>query len=541
MTLSDTYQRFLDRPSQGALADKAALHYITTLTTISDAPAILKHLQVQEKLLKKTKQQVVSVVEGRHALSVDVETTIEFVNGGGAYLPGLDDNFVADRTVTFPMVHIVHFDSADKITQIRQYWDQGSLLKQIDVIGARSRNWPIREGPEQAKLIKASAQLAQPDSAPSSRPSTAARGADEVSIRSRGSTNNAMNDPHASLSLFERRQIEENELPSAHPTAPRVQSAKPPPREYSELFVGENSGSPSPANQRIPVKAGANTKSNVNRLFDETEEDRIAATTPLKATKTNPKKFNHFEFGDGEDEETPRGRDASRKEGPRGSSKSQANWGFEDFVTPEKTNPKNNPQAVETSPVRVERVHKARPTNAHHFEFEDEGTPAARKVAPPTKGGVSNASQGLYKDHVTGDDDDEGTAHGDNRALSDVTSKVVRNENRSKDFGAQWEMNDSTPKADSRSSQENRKPAANHKATKSNFGFYDESPQNTGYKINIAGNGMGNRAGTQFSLFDDEPEQPKEDDRSIGNHKGIKATGDGMGGRKGADKSFWDF
>lgn len=106
MTLNDTYQRFLDRPSQGALADKAALHYITTLTSISDAPAIIKHLQVQEKLLKKTKQQVVSVVEGRHALSVDVETTLEFLNGGGAYLPGLDDNFVADRTVTFPMVSV---------------------------------------------------------------------------------------------------------------------------------------------------------------------------------------------------------------------------------------------------------------------------------------------------------------------------------------------------------------------------------------------------------------------------------------------------
>lgn len=104
MTLSDTYQTFLDRPSQGALAEKAALHYITTLTSIYDAAAIVKHLSVQEKLLKKTKQTVLSVVEGEHGLSLDVETTIEFQNGGGAYLPGLDDNFVADRTVTFPMV-----------------------------------------------------------------------------------------------------------------------------------------------------------------------------------------------------------------------------------------------------------------------------------------------------------------------------------------------------------------------------------------------------------------------------------------------------
>ena len=471
--------------------------------------------------------------------------------------------------LTPAQVHIVHFDSADKITQIRQYWDQGALLKQIDVIGARSRNWPIRECSEQAKLIKSSAQVAQPDSAPSSRPSTATRGPDEVSIRSRGSTNNAMNDPHASLSLFERRQIEENELPSAHPTAPRVQSAKPPPREYSELFVNGDAGSPSPANQRFPVKGGANKQSTVNRLFGETDEERAAATTPSKGTKTNPKKYDHFTFGEGGDEDTPRGRGDARKEGPRGTSKSQANWDFEDFVTPEKTNPKHNPGTarnfsweddevsadsevnkncadslqVEESPVRVERIHKARPGTGHQFEFEDDGTPAARKAQAPTKGGVSNKGQGLYRDHVTGNDSDEGLAHGDNRPLSDIT-KPVHNKNRSKDFAPHWEMNDNTPVASkSSSSNENRRPGNPHQATKSNFGFYDESPQPTGgYKINIAGNGMGNRAGTQFSLFDDEaPEPEKEDDRSIGHHKGIKATGDGMGGRKGAEKGFWDF
>ena len=238
----------------------------------------------------------------------------------------------------------MHFDSADKIVQIRQYWDQGSLLKQIDVIGARARNWPIREGPEQAKLIKSAAQLAPPDSAPSSRPSTASRGADEVSIRSRGSTTTATNDPHASLSLFKGREVDEEELPSAHQTAPRALSAKPPPRDYSDLFVSDSAGSPSP--QRFPVKGGANRQLQANRLFGETEEDRNAATTPLKGTKTNPKKYDHFDFGDGEDEETPRGRDNARTGGPRDKSKSEANWGFEDFVTPEKANPKTQPQAV---------------------------------------------------------------------------------------------------------------------------------------------------------------------------------------------------
>jgi hypothetical protein len=104
MTLRDSYSRFLATPSTGALAENASLNYITTNTSISDATAIIKHLSVQDKLLKKTKQKILDAIEGSHSLSVDVETTIEFNSGGGAYLPGLDDNFVADRTVTFPMV-----------------------------------------------------------------------------------------------------------------------------------------------------------------------------------------------------------------------------------------------------------------------------------------------------------------------------------------------------------------------------------------------------------------------------------------------------
>lgn len=104
MSLSAKYQAFLASPSSGALADDASLHYITTLTSLNTAPAIIKHLSVQEKILKKKGDKVLSAIEGADGVSLDVETTLEFVSGGGAYLPGLDDNFVADRIVTFPMV-----------------------------------------------------------------------------------------------------------------------------------------------------------------------------------------------------------------------------------------------------------------------------------------------------------------------------------------------------------------------------------------------------------------------------------------------------
>ena len=106
MSLRDSYVAFLATPSTGALADNAALHYISTLTSIQDATAIIKHLSVQGKMLQKKSEKVLDVIEGRHSLSLDIETTIEFQNGGGAYLPGLDDNFVADRTVIFPMVRM---------------------------------------------------------------------------------------------------------------------------------------------------------------------------------------------------------------------------------------------------------------------------------------------------------------------------------------------------------------------------------------------------------------------------------------------------
>jgi len=241
---------------------------------------------------------------------------------------------------------MVHFDKSSKITQIRQYWDQGSLLKQIDVIGARSRNWPIRDGSEQMRLINTNAALvAQPESASPSRPSTAAsRGADEVSIssRSRPSTSNAMNDPHASLSLFAPRETDEEGTHSSQPIAPRAQSAKPPPREYSELFAGADEGSPSPSPQRTSAKAGSGKNYKPSRLFDNDEED--ATDRAPRSIKTSSKKYYHFQFGEGE---TPKVRDTSRPtQQDQNRSRNDAHWDFDDFATPNKSKPKTHPQAV---------------------------------------------------------------------------------------------------------------------------------------------------------------------------------------------------
>jgi hypothetical protein len=93
------------------------------------------------------------------------------------------------------------------------------------------------------------------------------------------------------------------------------------------------------------VKAGAGKNFRTNRLFEETEEEK---KTPVKTSgiKTNSKKYDHFTFGDGPEEEDNATPKATRKASPREKSKHMSQWDFEDFVTPEKVPTKILAQAV---------------------------------------------------------------------------------------------------------------------------------------------------------------------------------------------------
>ena len=104
MALQAAYKQFLAAPNPSLLADNASLHYITTLVTFNGSSEVAKHLASQGRELKKKEEKFLDVVEGGDALAVEVHTTIEFLTGGGAYLPSLDDNFLTDRIVTFPIV-----------------------------------------------------------------------------------------------------------------------------------------------------------------------------------------------------------------------------------------------------------------------------------------------------------------------------------------------------------------------------------------------------------------------------------------------------
>ena len=278
----------------------------------------------------------------------------------------------------FNQIHIVKFDDEQKIKQIRQYWDQGSLLKQVDVIGSRGRNWPIRDGKDQTRLIASLASATASSVLPNSRPPTSSSEAQDAPGRSRAqSGKSATGDPHATLSLFQPRDVNEQpETPYTNKVISPRASARPAPRDYAELFAGEDAEG-SPSKREVQAKSGAGKNYKPIRLFDQGEEevttrspeklkthskkykhfefddgeggDRPEATNDTTEyfdfskdhksgkVKTNPKKYDHFELGNGDgDGVKPK---ANQQEGAKG----QPHWSFEDFSSPQQVKGKMQP------------------------------------------------------------------------------------------------------------------------------------------------------------------------------------------------------
>ena len=40
-----------------------------------------------------------------------------------------------------------------KIRSLRVYWDQATVLKQLEIVGSRGRGWPITDGSSQVELV----------------------------------------------------------------------------------------------------------------------------------------------------------------------------------------------------------------------------------------------------------------------------------------------------------------------------------------------------------------------------------------------------
>lgn len=566
--MTDVYSRFLSSPSTAALAANASLHYITTTTSIHEPAAIVKHLQAQEKLIKKKAETIINTIVGGSDVVVETETTFEIVRGGGTILPQMDDNMLVDSLVTVPMVrislpsslhcsrtnldqvHIVQLNSQGQISQIRLYWDQSTLLKQVEAIGRTGRNWPIRDGKAMAKMIKSSASSVENGTvaAQSSVSASAKAAEDDVVITSRPVSSKGREDKDFHTRLFATGEdAEPRSNTTADPSAAMRTSAKPAPRQWGELFPG----GPSPDKvEGARPKLGSNKNFGSNRLFDENSAADRSPSPERK--KPDPSKFNHFEFGNGEE--------AAPKDGDRPPSakakKHMSNWDFEDFTTPPKVKAKAQPEqerhfgpgidevsrntnthcnhtdlAQEEPPTPAHRpiVHAPRPDADPHFNMTDAPSPAVprqpKNTRPDslgtnlkTEGGVLTAEQ---KKPLTSNQNSSNIRRGPDinthYTSTDASPGVSNDENARRD--------------DFRQGGRNTKSSSRAENDKAHWRV-DETPEKVGKIYKTAGDGMGGRKDADRSwMIGQEHSEPTE-------AKIYKTYGNGMGGRRDAAPSW---
>ena len=428
----------------------------------------------------------------------------------------------------------------------------------MDVIGVRARNWPIRDGQDQARLIATSVAgivKASSNGADANQPSPSrSRNPGEVIITSKGQSptkrTNVTGDPHASIALFGPRATNQEPLRTAV-ISPRA-SAKPPPRDYHDLFAGEDSppltdpskpDSPQKENKPsanvIAPKGGAGKHYQPSRLFDDEipppGTPGASQQSPDRFKKPHPKKYDHFDFGDDSDTQVQQQQKHSHTSPVRPKSKHESQWGSEDFVTPDKVAPSkirgqdvrhfgwsDDEGANVESPVKHPKVVQPRRDAQANFEFKDHGTPGGDQRPPGHPRGGQNRQNGLglYENNVYDDESLPSSPEKKSAPLRTVTNI----KDRKKDFDPHFSMADNSPSAKDNGSNGNRiMPDDGQKAIKTMDARGDTSDHPRG-----------------------QPQQSTKENYSTGPNSstmstGIKTGGDGMGGKKGGPARSWGF
>lgn len=336
----------------------------------------------------------------------------------------------------------------------------------------------------------------QVNPAPSLSPRGRNRGDANGAERSASPSKKYIQDPHKSLDIFNQEQ-EQRVKSAPNAVAPR-ESHKPEPRDMSDIFAAGHEdyqpavpgGSPrKDSNVNVVAPKGAGHK-----RFQPSEV--FASEEPLpvepKIYKTNPARYNHFDIGDHDDQDSFQHRTTNEKAQdmpirPKGGKVTQhtSQWGFADYATPEKSrqqkvrgqdvvhfnygDEENTQTKKDNRPLRkdndahfdfqdsgtpVMRQTHAQPRKDidNHFNFSDESTPAGRRIIARTK-----AAAGLYRDPVFGAEEDD-------RPLAKTSN------NARKDLASHW---DHTDDATSNSKPGNRGQA--RKGLESQWGLGDEN------------------------------------------------------------------
>ena len=301
-------------------------------------------------------------------------------------------------------------------------------------------------------------------------------------------------DPYTSLDFSESHKDGRRDSPPR--AGAQRASAKPPPREMSELFAAgrtddepPRSGRVSPMKENMPSavapKGAGGQKFQASRLFDADAEP----ASPV-LYKSHPAKYDHFDLGDAHEHGSFKHNDegASDKKVPMRAktNKHMSQWGFDDSVTPEKLQQKVRGQDVrhfgwgddEGEPAKHLGQHSKptapRPDAKAHFEFQDEGTPPGdKRPAGRPKGSQHNKGLGLYQSTLYQEDGNSTAADG---PLKTLTNHV----GRKNAFDSHFSMTNSSPANGSAHNEnkpmgDDRKKAVNMMG--SHWDNYDQSPE----------------------------------------------------------------
>ena len=335
-----------------------------------------------------------------------------------------------------------------------------------------------------------------------------------------------------------------------HNNIGKAQSAKPAPRDYHDIFAGgeedaspASKGKPSSPLKNITSpgapKAGAGKNFQPMRLYDDIGDefqDEVhdrPQTTGQKFVKPDPKKYNHFEFGQYDDVKPAQQQHQSLSSRPK-SSKHQSQWDFEDFMTPNKVPQKIRDQDqrhfgwsddepnMDSPPKKAPP--KPRPDADAHFEFVDNSTPAGERRSaghPRGLGGNPKSGMGLYKNTLF--EDEESTTNDAGRPPATISNPKDRRKHLDSQFGL---SDTASPNDNGPSKQFPGHKSAAIQTMSANWSAADASPVPAQF----------DRASERTAA------KGKENFPTAAGHKniGIKSAGDGMGGKKGSGRA-WGF
>lgn len=250
----------------------------------------------------------------------------------------------------------------------------------------------------------------------------------------------------------------------------------------------EPDATPSKPRGSVAPKAGAGRNFQRNRLFDDDEQVAAEEGSQQIAYRAHPNRFSHFDIGgDNTDREIQ-----DKPAAGRTKSRHVPQWGFDDFVTPEKPRRGFRPQEIShipwtdegdgPTPIPRQRVVHPRRDAETHFDLTDtdEQLQEARTISS-----FQNRGHSLYRDPLADGDEPEIPPTQENLR----PQSLAQNGMHRKNFGSHWDMTDSTPQENKRlhslASNKNH-----HKNFDSHWDMTDSTPQENKRPQSLASNTM---------------------------------------------------